>query len=428
MRRPARPRFEGLWRNHDFLRLWAAQTISVFGSLVTRTALPFAAILTLDASPFQVAVLGAMDIAPGLLSGLAAGVWVDRLRRRPIMIAADLGRALLLVSIPLAAWWGVLRIEHLYVVAFLAGILTTFFDIAYLSYLPSLVRRDDLVEGNSKLAASLSVAEVGAFGLSGWLVQIFTAPFAIALDALSFIVSALFLGRIRTPEPQPEQTGERRRSLTEAREGLRVLLADPLIRALAFGSIALEASYRVTGAVYLIFVTRQLGFETGLLGMIFAVGGISSFFGAVTTRRITARVGIGPALVVGLILTGIGHLLVPAARDASLVAAALLIAPQIIGDSGATVFWINQLSLRQAITPPAVLGRVNATVEFLNLAFMLAGTLLAGLAAERFGLRPVLVTGGLIALGAGVALYFTPVRRVTTTPEAGPDPLTAAAS
>jgi MFS family permease len=200
----------GLWRNPDFLKLWTGQTVSVFGSLITWTALQFTAIIALDATPFQVAVLTAAGPVAGILAGLVTGVWVDRLPRRPLMIAADLLRAILLAGIPLAALAGVLRIEQLYAVAFLTGVLTIIFDVAYQSYLPTLISRDDLLEGNSKLTASASAAEVGAFGISGWLVQLLTAPFAVLIDAASFVVSAVCLLLIRTAVRCPPSEHPRR--------------------------------------------------------------------------------------------------------------------------------------------------------------------------------------------------------------------------
>jgi MFS family permease len=412
----ARLRPGSLWGNADFTRLWGAQTVSLFGSLVTRTALPFAAILALDATPFQVALLGAADLAPGVLVGLVAGAWVDRLRRRPIMIAADVGRAALLGSIPLASLLDALSLGQLYLVAFLVGILTTFFDVAYLSYLPTLIERDDLLEGNSKLAASASVAEVGSFGLAGWLVQIFTAPLAILIDAFSFVVSALLLLRIRTPERAAERPAGDPEIWREIVEGLRAMLQDGLIRWLAAGAIALDLAFRVSGAVFLIFATRELGFRPGVLGMIFAVGGVSSFFGAVLASRVGGRIGMGRAMLLGLVLTAAGQLLVPLAQSASLLAAGLLIAQQLIGDGGATLFIVNEVSLRQAVAPPAIMGRINAGIHFLGLIAMLAGTFLGGLIGENVGLRATLVFGAAIPLLAGIAYAFSPIRHIRAVP------------
>src|SRR5215213_3375146 len=191
----------GLWRHADFLKLWTGQTVSLFGSLIGRFALPFVAIYTLNATPFQVAVFGTAGVAPGLLLGLLAGVWVDRLRRRPILIAADIGRALVLGSVPLTWIAGALSIAQLIIVAALISALTICFDVAYRSYLPALIGRDELVEGNSKLAATDSVAEVAGFGLAGILVQVLGAPLAVLLDAFSFVGSAVSLALIRKPEP-----------------------------------------------------------------------------------------------------------------------------------------------------------------------------------------------------------------------------------
>ncbi|MGH7781242.1 MAG: MFS transporter [Candidatus Binataceae bacterium] len=198
-----------LWRNSDFLKLWTGSTISVFGSLVTVVALPFAAILTLGASPFQMALLRASDIVPALIMALVAGVWVDRLKRRPILIITDLGRAILLATIPAAAFAHVLGMAQLYAVTLLAAILGIFFEVAYRSYLPSIVERAELAEANSKLGASASVAEVGAFSLAGWMVQALSAPIAILIDAISFLFSAAFVWRIRAVEPVPRTEASR---------------------------------------------------------------------------------------------------------------------------------------------------------------------------------------------------------------------------
>src|SRR5688500_13691764 len=222
-----------LWRNHDFLKLWAGQTISLAGTMVGGFALPLVAVLTLDATPLQLGLLRTFDILPAILVGLFAGVWVDRLRRRPIMIWVDLGRALVLLTIPFAALLGALRIEHLYVVAVLVGVLTLLFDVAYRSYLPTLVSRAALVEGNAKISASNSVVEIAGFGLAGALVQWLTAPIAILVDAASFVLSALSVGTIRHREPPPTPPEGRVSALEEVREGIRVIARTPTLRALA---------------------------------------------------------------------------------------------------------------------------------------------------------------------------------------------------
>jgi MFS family permease len=373
-------RFTGLWRHWDFVRLWAGQTISLVGSGMG--ALPFAAIFALGATPGQMALLSAARLAPGLLAGLFAGVWVDRLRRRPILIGADLGRAALLCSIPLAAWLDALRIEQLYLVALGEGTLTICFDVAYHAYLPSLVGREELVEANSKLSASASAAEVSAFSIGGWLVQLFSATTAALLDGLSFLASALFVSRIHAPEPPPAPAAQRESMAREIGEGLGVLLRHPVQRALTGALLARDLSYGIIGAVIVLYGTRTLGFQPGVLGMIFGVGGLSSLLGAVLAGRVTCRLGLGPAIIAGALIYPLTTALVPLAHGAGLTAAALLIASQVFGDIALTVGEIGRTSLRQAITPDRLLGRVNASSQFVGTGVMLFGSLAAGVLAR----------------------------------------------
>lgn len=410
-----RPRFSGLWRNADFLKLWAGRTISKFGSLLG--ALQFTAILVLNATPFQLALLTAAGVAPGLLVGLVAGAWVDRLRRRPILISADIGRAALLGSIPLAFFFDLLHMEQLYLVAFLSGTLTIFFDVAYLSYLPSLVHRHNLIEANSKLSATASAAEVCAFSLGGWLVQLSSAITATFIDALSFLFSALFVGWIRTPEPTPVPRAEDQRMRQDIAEGLRVVWRNLLLRAIAGATFALELGQGIIGALILLYGIRELGFKPGVLSTIFAVGGISSILGALIAERITRRLGVGRAAVYGFLLYGLAALFIPLARGPLILAAIPLLAQQLLGDGAYTVYDINQNSLRQAITPDWLLGRVNASIRILGLGTMLVGSLLGGLLAETIGLRLSLVVAALIILMGALWLVLSPVRQVRKFPE-----------
>jgi MFS family permease len=264
----------------DFRRLWAGQSISVFGTLVTRTALPFTALFVLHAGPLDVALLAAADLVAGVVFGLVAGAWVDRLPRRRVMIVADLGRAALLASVPAMAALGVLRLEALYGVAFLTGALTVWFDVAYHAHLPFLVPPRDLVEANSRLAASASVAEVGAFGIGGWLVQWLSAPRALIVDAVSFLVSAAAIGAIRKPEPPPAPAAGRAGLVREIREGFRALAGDPRLLAIATSEVAAGFAMRLFGTLILVFATRELGLAAGVQGMIYAVGGVTSLTGA----------------------------------------------------------------------------------------------------------------------------------------------------
>lgn len=409
-----RPRLTGLWRHPDFVRLWAGETVSVFGSLVGGAALPFTAILVLDAGPFEVAALGVAQRLPGFLVGLVAGVWVDRLRRRPLMIGADLGRMALLATVPAAALLDVLRIEQLYAVAFLAGVLTVFFDVAYHSYLPSLVRREELIEGNSKLAASASAAEAAGFGLAGWLVQVFTAPVAVLIDALSFLASAVCVGLIRAPEPPPAPASQRRSVRREIRDGLTITLGHPVLRALLVSAVLLDLTSGMVGPLILLYGTRDLGLAPGPLSMAFAVGGVTSLLGALIAGTAVRRLGIGRALILSLVVWGLGGLLIPLARGGA--ALALLVGSQVVSDPAYAVYDINALSLRQSLAPDGVLGRVNASIRFVGLGAMVIGSLAAGLLGGLLGLRPTLVLGFCgIFLAAGWLLR-SPVRRLRELP------------
>jgi len=369
----------------------------------------------LNATPFQMGLLAAADIGSQFLMGLVAGAWVDRLRRRPVLIIGDLGRAALLGTIPLAAVLGRLSMTHLYAVAFSAGILTIFFDVADQSYLPTLIRREDLVEGNSKLAASASVSEVAAFGLGGWLVQWLTGPIAILFDAVSFLISAAFIGSIRTPERPPRRGAEPSSLRDEIVEGMRTVMRTPLLRGIAGCSLTASLSFRIFGAVFILYVTRELGFAPGVQGMIWAVGGVSSLVAAVLAGRAAARFGLGPTMVGGVIVMGLSLALLPLARGATLLALLLLVAQQ-FGDGGFAVYDITQTSLRQAITPGRVLGRVNASIRFGVLGAMLAGSLIGGTLGETIGLRWTLAVAACGVLLSSLWLVFSPVRTLTEGP------------
>lgn len=402
-------RFTGLWRHPDFMRLWGGQTVSVFGSMITGTALPFTAILTLDAAPFEVAILAACRIVPALAIGLAVGVWVDRLKRRPVMIAMDIGRALVLLTVPLAYGLDALTMWHLYGVALAAGTMTLVFDVAYQAYLPSLVRQDQLVEGNSKLSASNSVAEFSGFSVSGALVQIASGPFAIFIDALTFLASALSIGAIRAPEPEPVRHEQEASVREEAIDGLRIVSQDARLRSIGLATVLYSFGFGIAGAVYMVFVTRTLGFDTALLGVIFGIGGISSLAGALLAARAAATFGVGRAMAAGVAVMGASNLLVPMAQGANAGGAALLIGQQITGDGGFTSYDVNQVSLRQSITPERALGRVNSFMRITELGFALAGTLAGGVIGEVISLRFGMVASACFIMAGALALALSPV-------------------
>jgi len=407
----------GLWGNTRFVDLWGAATVSTFGSFVTGTALPFTAILLLDASPSAIGILRVAELLPGFLFGLVAGAWVDRLRRKPIMIATDIGRALLIATVPLAAFQGWLGLGQPWNAA-LVSALSVFFDVAYQSFLPSLVKNDELVEANSKLSAAMSVAEASAFSSAGWLIQLLTAPVAMLIDALTFVASAGLVARIREPELKVESNpAESRPSVaSEVVEGLRAVWNQPILRGMVFAGLAQNLAFGLVGTVYLLYVNQEVGFNPGILGMIFAVGGVSSFLGAMIAGRLP-RFGIGAVMVVSLLLAAIGEAFIPLATAANAIGVLYLVGQQIVADSALTVYDINQVSLRQAIAPSHVLGRVNASVRVTEFGAVLLGTIIAGYIGETVGLRETLWLGVALSLLAAVALALSPVPGVRRIPE-----------
>jgi Na+/melibiose symporter-like transporter len=407
---------QGIFTNQDFVRLWLAESISIFGSLISVTALSFAAILTLDAGPYQIALLGVAQMAPAFLLSLFAGAWVDRLPRRPIMITADIARAVLLGSIPVAALFDLLRIEQLYVVAALASVFSTFFDIAYQAYLPTLVEPDQLVEGNSKLTASAAVAEASAFSSAGWLVQLLTAPGAIVFDALSFLGSAYFIFRIESKEPPPIPSVERPPIRDEIADGVRLLARDPILRSLAVSNLMLSFAFRVNGAVYALYLVNELGFRPGVLGMIYAIGGISALVASLNANRVTLLIGLGPAMITGMVLTGVGQGMIALATGVTLFSVLLLIGQQLVADAAATVYEIDEISLRQVVAPADALGRINGSMRVLDFGAMLMGALVGGWLGATIGLRFTIVIASLLFVAGGLWLGRTPVRQLKSAP------------
>ncbi len=411
-----------LWQNNAFVRVWGAATISIFGSLVTRIALPLAAILVLGAGAFEVAILRGLELGATLLVGLAAGAWVDRLRRRPVLIWADLGRAGLLASVPIAFAFGVLTLWQLFAVSGLAAVLTTFFDAADNAYLPTIVERERLVDANAALAASGSASEFMAFGISGFLVQLLTAPLAIAVDAVSFVGSALLLGSIKTREGPPPPKADREPVLDEIRDGLRLVIHDPVLRAFAGAQMALSALWGIFGATWFLFVLDELRLEPWVLGVVAGVGGFSSFIGAVVAARATRRWGIGPVAIWAMVLSAIGNAFIPLApAGLPLLAVGCLVMQQLVADSAVTVYDITEVSVRQTLVRDRALGRVASTFQVASGLAQLVATLAAGILAEVIGLRATSWLAPLGGLLAALILWASPVRGLLVLPEREPE-------
>jgi len=408
----ARIHVDGLWHHRDFMRLWAGQTVSQLGSTITREALPYTAILALHTTALQMGLLGAASAAPLLLIGLFAGVWVDRLRRRPILIATDVGRALLLLSIPLAYLLGWLRIEQLYVVAALVGILSVFFDVAYTAFLPALVDRNQLVEGNSKLGMSGALAEIAGPPIGGALVQLISGPVTVLLDALSYVFSAFVLLRIRAVEPPPAPPAAQPQVWSELVDGLRAVRGNPLLRAIAVGSAISSFFGWFFGAIYGLYALNELGLSPLVLGLTVACGGIGSLLGAVLVGPTTRRFGLGWATIGALLLHTAGSSLIWLAGGLPSIAVFLMIAAQIIGDLGQTLALINKVSLTQTITPDRILGRVNASMYVLSQGVGTLGLLVGGVLGALIGLRPTVAVALLGSLVGTIWLLCSPLRHL----------------
>jgi MFS family permease len=409
------PRLRGvLWHNRDFLWLWAAQSVSQFGSQITGLALPLVAILVLDATAFEVSALVVVDWLPFFLFSLPAGAWIDRLQRRPILIAADWGRAVALASIPLAYLFDVLTLGQLYIVGFATGTLTMLFDLSYQSYLPSLVARDELGEGNSKLEISRSGAQVAGPGMAGVLIAALTAPYAILADAISFVASALFLSRIRRPERKPERSRETRPRLrAEIREGLRFVIRHPLLRPIMVFVAVSNIFTNLLFAIFLVYAVRELGLSAQTIGLIFSLGSVGSIVGALTANRVALAFGIGPGLIGTATVGGLGLLLIPLATG-DLVIPFLVVADLVWGFYVLN-YYVTAISLIQAITPDHLLGRTNASRRFVVQGVIPLGALLGGALGTVVGLRPTIAIGAVGASVAVLPLFFSPLRQVKMT-------------
>ncbi|MCC7448142.1 MAG: MFS transporter [Anaerolineae bacterium] len=404
--------FTGLWRHPDFMKLWIGQTISAVGSRITREGLPLTALLILSATPAQLGILTALGSLPVLFLSLIAGVWVDRLRRRPILIVADAGRFVLLLTIPAAALTGHLTMGLLYVVAVLAAALTLFFDVAYESVLPALVQPENVLEGNSKLATTESLAEIGGPALAGALIQLITAPLAICLDALSFLISAVSVVLIRAPEPAPKPRVEEQTIWHEIIEGLRVIAHNPVLRTLAIGMGVRGFFGNFFGTLYGLYAIRELGLSPAVLGVLIGMGGVGALVGALLAARLPRRFGLGRTLTAMLLISGLINGLIPLASGPTLLSAGMLMLAQLIGDAAMVVFLINELSLRQVIVPDRLLGRVNASVGFLARGIAPVGALVAGLLADQIGARPTLWIAVIGILLTSLWMLASPVRQL----------------
>jgi MFS family permease len=399
-----------LWRDGEFLKLWWGQFISETGSQVSTLALPTVAIFALNATPFEVGLLRAFGFLAFPVLGLVAGVWVDRLRRRPVLIVCDIIRLIALGSVPAAFLLHLLSIGQLYAVALVVGVGTVFFAVAYQSYLPALIDRSDLVEGNSKLQVTVSVAQMAGPALAGLLIQLVGAARAVSVDAASFVVSVLSLLWIHKAEPVPRPTSATGRSSfsTEMLEGIRFVFGNATISRIAGASATSNLGGNIFFAVYLIYAYRVLHLSPGVMGVILGAGAVGGLVGALIASLVADRLGLGPALFLSVMLAPLSMILVPVAQLG--FAIPLLFASQFIVSFLLPVYNINQVSLRQAITPDHIQGRMNATVRTIIWGTIPIGAFIGGLVGGDFGLLTAIYLGVGITALSGLWILAGPIR------------------
>ena len=416
-----------LWHHNDFLKLWTGQSISELGSQVSQLAIPWVAAVVLHVSPIVFSLVGMLGFLPFIIFALPAGVWVDRLRRRPILIFGDAGRAVLLATIPLAYAFDALTVWQLLAVQFAVGILTVFFDVAYQSYLPSLVSREHLVEGNAKLQLTVSVAQVGGPSLAGGLIAAITAPYAIVADAISYVISTAFLIPIRKQEVLPERTADTPRPamLPELKEGVAWVVKNPFLRSIAACTASSNFFGGLAFAIFVLYAVRSLHLSAVQVGVVFAAGSVGAIVGALVVDRLQRAIGVGPAIVWTALCFSIGGLALPSAPKSFPLP--LLIAGSFVIQFGGVAYNVTQVSLRQGITPERLQGRMNAAVRWIVWGTIPLGTLAGGGLATAFGLHRALWIGAIGALFTFLFVALSPVRSIRTMPEPEAEPTPAQA-
>jgi MFS family permease len=403
-----------LWRHRGFRQLWAAETVSQLGTQVTLVALPLLAVTLLDASAFQMGVLTSLETLAFLVVGLPAGAWVDRWRRKRVLVTGDLVRAVAIGSLPVAAALDVLTLGQLYVVALVAGTATVFFDVGYQSYLPSLVERSQIVDGNSKLEASRAVAQVAGPGITGVLIRVLGAPALIAVDAVSFLLSALLIGRIGTPDAVPDRAA-RRPLRTEIAEGLSFVVRHPLLRRMVACTGLANLAGSFTGALLVLYAVRGLGLSGSVVGLVFSAGAVGGLVGAVTAAPIARLVGEGRTIPLSALACAAAGVTVPLASLGAPVP--LLLGGWFLESFAVIVYNVTQVSFRQRLCPPGLLGRMNASVRFIVFGTMPVGGFLGGVVGTWLGLVPALWIAVSGAFLAAVPVLLSPLLGMRELPD-----------
>jgi MFS family permease len=404
----------GLFSNRPFRLLFSAAAVSMLGTQVSLLALPLVAVITLNASPAQVGLLGALGTLAFLLIGLPAGAWLDRVRRHKVMVAADLVRMVLIGSVPVAWALHVLAMPQLYAVVFLSGIATVFFDVSSQSYLPAIVPQERLVEANSRLSSWDALNSVAGPSLAGYLVQLITAPAAAIVDAASYLWSALCLARIRQPEPKPERSGSSRHLIRDIKEGVAFVFRHPLLRPIAINGTATNFFIQIAIVILPLMFRRVLGFSAFTLGFFFAVDGVGMLLGALSARRLTAWLGEGRALwIMGIAVTPACVVFPMVNHGPWLWIAAVA---WLVLNFRISVNNVVLISFRQRVTPHRMLGRMNATMRFLMTGVLSLSGLTAGLIGQFVSVRAALWVASVGLAVVWLPLFFSPMRTMTKLP------------
>jgi MFS family permease len=406
----------------DFNRLWAGQTVSVMGSQVSGVAMPLIAAILLKATPAQMGFLVAIPFLPNLLVGLPAGAWVERVRKRPVLISGDLMRACIVGMVPILSLLGVLRIEHLYVLSLLSGTIAVFYDVASTAFLPNLVHRDRLVVANGRLQSSRAVAQIAGPSMGGLLVALLTAPVAVTVDAVSFLASALLTTSIRRREPAPAASSRAAGLWADVGEGMRFVFREPILRP-ALGWVAsINLCMSVLMAEYVLYMTRVLGFGPRLVGLSLTTLGVGSIVGATFAQRLARRIGVGGSILAAAVLAGLAGLMLTAITAPLPAAVGGQVAALLAFGLGTTIANVNLISLFQAVAPPRLLSRTIATIRFVTWGVIPLGALAAGALATRYGLRPTLFGAMVGVLLSASWVLFSRLRSLAEVPPQAEDP------
>lgn len=406
-----------LTHNHDFLKLWGGETVSRFGTQVTAFSIPMLAALTLQATPTEMGYLGTAMFLPHLLTPLFAGTLIDHSKRKPIMILANLVRAVAIGSIPVLAFFGEVRMDILYLVCFLNGVAQVFFELAYHAYLPTLINRADLVEANGKIQTSISVAEVGGPALAGFLVEWITAPFVLLVDSVSFIVSAAATASIRKPEPQITSSLKKGGMLENIREGFRMVIGIPHLRALAGESATFNFFGIIFQTVFTLYATRELGLSPVTLGLIYMIGSLGSLAGAVISDTLTKKLGLGRAIITCFLMACVPYTFLLFLGNSMTLNIIILAVTFMLAGSGISSSQIYIWSIRQAVTPEGKLGRMNAAYRFFVTGVTPIASLVGGYWGESIGLRSTMLVGTLGCLLILPWVFLSPLPALKELPQ-----------